>query len=142
MNSISKLYKKYETFIKYILVAGISFIIDASLFYIFNTICTIDIFIATIIARCISSFINYLLNRNKVFNSSESKIKSLIKYYILVIIQMIVSGSLVKLLAKVILVNPIFIKVPVEFILFVCNYLIQKIYIFKGRTNENNSKKL
>ncbi len=142
MNSISKLYKKYETFIKYILVAGISFIIDASLFYIFNTICTIDIFMATIIARCVSSFINYLLNRNKVFNSSESKIKSLIKYYILVVIQMIVSGSLVKLLAKVILVNPVFIKVPVEFILFVCNYLIQKIYIFKGRTNENNSKKL
>ncbi len=135
---IKKLLNKYETFLKYILVAGISFVIDATLFYIFNTLCLLDIILATIIARCISSFINYLLNRDKVFKSNVSKAESLLKYYGLVVVQMMVSALVVKGLSKIIPVNPVFIKVPVEFILFICNYLIQKIFIFKRGKNENN----
>ena len=50
---------------------------------------------------------------------------------------MLVSAFVVNNLYKIIHINATFIKVPVEFILFICNYLIQKILIFKRGNNEN-----
>lgn len=137
INKIKELLKKYETFIKYLFVAGISFIIDICLFTLFNNILKFQakIIIATIIARIISSFINYLLNNGIVFKSDEKKIKTLVKYYILVVIQMFVSAFLVDNLFKVIKIDATFIKIPVELILFICNYLIQKLLIFKRGNN-------
>lgn len=129
---IKDLIKKYETFIKYIIVAVVSFLIDIGLFTAFNYLIK-NIIIATIIARCISSFVNYLLNKNQVFNSEEKTKTTIIKYYSLVIIQMLISALLVDNLYKVIKINATIIKIPVEFMLFICNYLIQKIIIFKNK---------
>lgn len=141
IKKIKELIKKYETFIKYIIVAGLSFLIDIVLFTIFNNIFSFNkqIIIATILARIVSSFINYLLNRDKVFKSNENKFKTIIKYYILVVIQMCVSAFVVDNLYEILNINATLIKVPVEFILFICNYLIQKLLIFKRGNNENNN---
>lgn len=135
---IKKTYKKYETFLKYIFVAGISFVIDILFFNIFNNLISLSIIISTICARVISSFINYLLNRDKVFKSDENKLKTVIKYYILVIIQMSVSALFVDNLYKLVKINPTIIKIPVEFTLFICNYIIQKVLIFKKGNHEKN----
>lgn len=139
---IKELIKKYEMFIKYIMVAGISFLIDIVLFTIFNKIFNFSfkIILATILARIVSSFINYLLNRDKVFKSDENKVKTAIKYYILVVIQMFVSAFLVDNLYSLLKIDATFIKIPVELFLFVCNYLIQKVFIFKKVKNEINKK--
>lgn len=135
IDKIKSLLKKYETFIKYIFVAGISFTIDIVFFNIFNIVFAKKIIIATILARIISSFINYLLNRDKVFKSDENNRKTIIKYYILVVVQMLISAFVVDNLYEMLEVNATLIKVPVEFILFVCNYLIQKLLIFKRGKN-------
>lgn len=138
IKKVRELIKKYEMFIKYIFVAGISFVIDIVFFSIFKFIFVGNIIIATILARIISSFINYLLNKDKVFKSNEKSSKTIIKYYALVVIQMLVSAFAVDNLYKLLSINATLIKVPVEFILFICNYLIQKILIFKRGKNENN----
>ena len=132
---MKKVMNKYYMFLKYILVAGLSFFIDITIFTILNTLLRCNF-----IARIISSFINYLLNKEKVFKSDESVSNTIIKYYILVVIQMFVSALLVTNFQKIFKINATFIKIPVEFFLFVCNYLIQKILIFKRGQNENNKK--
>ena len=129
---MKEILKKYETFLKYIIVAVISFLIDITLFTIFN-ISTKKIVLSTILARIISSFINYLLNKDKVFKEKDKSFKTIIKYYLLVIVQMLVSALGVKNLYSLIKINPTIIKIPVEIILFMCNYFIQKIFIFKKR---------
>lgn len=131
--------EKYKTFLKYIFVALISFLIDIAFFNLFlyklvNN--SYKIIIATILARIISSLINFFLNKNKVFNSNERLFISLIKYYCLVIIQMLISAFLVNNIYNLLTINPTFIKVPVELFIFICNYLIQKMFIFK-RKNED-----
>lgn len=134
-----KYINKYQTFLKYLFVAIISFIIDITFFNIFLFIFKTNlnkIIYATICARIISSYINYLLNKNKVFNSKEKYLKTLIKYYSLVVIQMLVSAFLVNNIYNIITINPTLIKIPVEFTIFIVNYLIQKIYIFKRGKNE------
>lgn len=131
---LKELIKKYEMFLKYIFVAGISFLIDITLFAFFNRMLnfSFNIILATILARIISSFINYLMNRDKVFKSTENKLKTAIKYYILVIIQMFISAFLVNNLYGLFKINATIIKVPVELFLFICNYIIQKLFIFKS----------
>ena len=57
--------------------------------------------------------------------------KTIIGYFVLVVIQMIVSASLVSLIDKFISVNTGIIKVVVDIIIFVVNYIIQKEVIFK-----------
>ena len=138
--NVMKIIKKYETFLKYITVSIISFIIDIAFFniilYVFINIDN-KIIISTIIARIISSLINYLLNKNKVFNSKEKVFNTIIKYYGLVIIQMLISAFMVNFIYSKVSINPTIIKIPVEFIIFICNYLIQKVFIFKKDKNEN-----
>ena len=121
--------KKYQVFIKYIMVAILSFIIDICLFHLFNNL-ILNIIYATIMARVISSIFNFLMNKNKVFQSKNKYTSEFIKYILLVIIQMFLSAFLVDTLAKFILINPTIIKIPVDFIIFIVNYLVQKFLIF------------
>lgn len=139
MQVIKKLIEKYSTFIKYIISAGLSFGIDLGLFTIFVNVLRIGlgdvaIFVATVCARVISSFFNYLMNRNAVFKNndgSKADTKTLIKYYILVVIQMCVSSILVFGLHKVSSINETIVKIPVDVFIFMVNYFVQKLYIFK-----------
>ncbi len=126
-----KLFKKYQTFIKYFGVAIFSFLIDVGFFMLFNTLIKINELPATILARCISSPINFILNRNQVFVSNVKISKSIGKYFSLVIVQMFISGIVVEELCNFVSFNAVFIKIPVEIILFIMNYLIQKFLIFK-----------
>lgn len=138
-NKTIELLKKQIVFIMYTISAGISFVLDLTLFTIFNKLLSpamgeSSILLSTLIARIISSFINYLMNRNKVFSNNSSNLydaKTLIKYYILVAIQLCVSALSVYLIHQVVNTDATLIKIPVDIIIFIINYFIQKYLIFK-----------
>lgn len=119
-----------KVIIKYLVSASSSFIIDITLFFIFEKLFN-NIIIATILARTISSIYNFSINRNVVFKSHSNKMKSLVQYFILVIVQMLVSAYSVNLLFNVIKNYLTIIKIVVDTIIFVGNFLIQKYIIFK-----------
>lgn len=116
---------------KYIMSSGLSFIIDISIFWLINTIFK-NIILATIIARIISSLVNYIINRNIVFKSNLSRRKTIIQYYTLVLVQMLISAFSVDFIFSIIKFNPTIIKIMVDSIIFVVNFLIQKYLIFKN----------
>ncbi len=96
---MKKIIDKYSTFLKYVLSAGICIAIDLSLFTLLNYLFkekfdVLSIALSTIIARIISSCLNYYLNRNKVFNIDEKKFDTptFIEYVLFVITQMIISS--------------------------------------------------
>ena len=118
--------------IKYLFSAGSSFILDNILFNIFIFFVGpggVSIYICTTLARVISSVYNYLINSRIVFKNKDKK--TIIGYFVLVVIQMIASATLVSLIDKFISVNTGIIKVVVDIIIFVVNYIIQKEVIFK-----------
>ena len=82
-------------------------------------------------ARVISSLVNYFINRNKVFKNNENKmdVKTLIRYYLLVIIQMLVSATVVTSIYKSVHIYETLIKIPVEIVLFMVNYFVQKKFL-------------
>lgn len=138
INKIKSLINRYKVFLKYFISAGIAFALDLILFSIFNRLFLFlddkSIIIATIIARVISSFINYLMNRNKVFGTNKAKLtdnKTLTYYYLLVVIQLSISALSVFIIHKFIKIDPTIIKIPVDIVIFIVNYFVQKNIIFK-----------
>lgn len=138
---IKEMINKYITFIKYIGSAGISYVIDMLVFiicsYLFREIKVVSyILISTVVARVISSLINFILNKNKVFSNSNLDNKTtdlLINYYLLVIIQMFMSAILVEIVYKLIGINLIIVKFLIDCCIFVANYFIQKKFIFNNK---------
>lgn len=126
--------EEIKRIIKYLFSAGSSFVIDLVLFTIFNyllkDIGSISIIISTVIARILSSLYNYFINSRFVFGNYDKS--SIFKYYALVVIQMITSATSVYLLNLVMpKVNDTLIKIFIDVIIFVVNYIIQKKVIFK-----------
>lgn len=127
----------YKMFIKYIFASASAFIVDILLFALFSKILKIphNIFIATILARIISSIYNYTVNANMVFKNKNKS--SLIKYAILVVVQMCVSGLAVEAICNLLNVaNPVPIKIIVDIIIFIVNFIVQREFIFVGENNE------
>ena len=130
MNNLIKMNKKeIVRIIKYTFSAGSSFVIDIALFTLFNYLIK-NILVSTILARIISSLYNYFINSKYVFKKYNKS--SIIKYYILVIVQMFVSGISVTLLSNLLpSINDSIIKVFVDIIIFIVNYIVQKEVVFK-----------
>ena len=85
-------------------------------------------------ARLISSMYNYLFNSNLIFK--DMNIKSLSKYYILVVIQMFISGCFVTYLYSLLNISVIVIKIIVDFILWIMNTFFQRQFVFVGDKHE------
>ena len=124
----------YKLFAKYIISSISSFIIDVILFNIFLLLLNKyevpnSIIIATIIARILSSLYNFRLNAKMVFKNMNNK--SLIRYVTLVIIQMLVSAFCVNYASNAIPWDVTFIKIIIDIIIFMVNFVVQREFVFK-----------
>ena len=135
-NPVKDSFEIYKLFVKFIFAGLSSFLIDIILFWIFSKIIhgKDAILFSTICARVLSSLYNFTVNAKMVFKNKNSL--SFIKYVILCLIQMFVSGFAVEYLAKIIKINVIILKLIVDVILFVVNFVIQRTFIFVGEKNE------
>ena len=130
--------KIYKLFIKYIIASLSSFMLDILLFTIFvgllpeiNFIGVTQIVVATIIARIISSIYNFAINSKVVFKNKNDN--SIIKYFLLCIVQMFISAFIVSELFKILQINSTLIKIIVDAVIFIANFIIQREWVFKKK---------
>ena len=129
----------YKLFIKYIVASLSSFLVDILLFTLIlsllpeiNLGIITSIVLASILARIASSIYNFKINEKLVFKNKSKN--SLIKYFILVIVQMFVSAFVVSGLFKMTHLNSTVLKIIVDLIIFVINFLIQREWVFKNKS--------
>ncbi len=93
--------------------------------------------IAAFLAWVVSSFINFTINRKWVFHADSSYRKAFLEYYSLAaVVFCIKTFGFLELLTRILHLE-LWFAVPVaEAILFVCNYFIQKKWIFGRRKQE------
>lgn len=135
--------------VKYLFSAGFSFALDLFLFWlllnvIINSNDGYSILIAAVCARVVSSFINYILNRNMVFGSNNNTridLKTMFQYYLLVVIQLAVSTICTIILNNFIKIDTTVIKGMIDILIFVVNYFVQKFIIFNKEIVWNINKK-
>jgi dolichyl-phosphate beta-D-mannosyltransferase len=137
-----KIYKvTLAPFLKYLISATSSFILDILSFkWILAILIAFGsvegakvITISTIIARIISSTFNFYLNKKFVFKYEQNTKNSLLKYYSLCIVQMLLSAALVTIVWKYTKYAETSIKIVVDSILFLVSYFIQQRWVFKRK---------
>ena len=99
--------------------------------------------IATVGSRVTSSIFNYCYNHKIVFKDKGRH--TVLKYYILCIIQMIASGWLVTLFINLCHADKVglsvIVKMIVDFCLFLCSYQIQRKWVFAGKKENTDGGK-
>lgn len=127
-----------KIFVKYVISSLSSFILDIFLYTLFvNLLPEIridwltEIVLATIIARIISSIYNFTINSKIVFKNQNKD--SIIKYFILCIVQMFISAFAVSEVFEILHINSTLIKVVVDTIIFIANFAIQREWVFKKK---------
>lgn len=129
-HAIKDSFRIYKLFIKYLLSALTSFILDIlsfSLFLSFN----LGIILSTIIARIISSIYNFKINEKLIFKKQNKN--ALYKYYVLATFSMLTSAISVKILSASNNTSIILIKIVVDLIIFILNFIVQREWVFKNK---------
>ena len=125
----------FKNFFKYMMSSATSFLIDILLFQIILMAAKdMDagqrILVATIGSRLGSSIVNYAMNHKLVFNSKVPGKQTIVKYYILVVVQMLASAGLVAAIYSMSGIPETVIKIVVDSLLFLLSYRIQKKLVF------------
>lgn len=128
----------YGLILKYLSSSILSFVLDWGLFTfliwllgnIAGDLGQINIYIATAGARIVSSLFNFALNRTVVFRSREGIGKTMIRYYILCVCQLLCSAGLVHLLSLTGCPSAV-AKIPVDILLFCISFRIQRSWVFR-----------
>ena len=89
----------YKFVLSYFISSIVSFVTDIAAFYILCRLLSSLLLgfteaASTALARVISSFVNYSINRKKVFKSEAKAKDTLLKYYALAVPQMLISAGL------------------------------------------------
>ena len=93
--------------------------------------------LAALIAWIVSSFINFTINRKWVFHANGPYKKAFLEYYSLAaVVFCIKTFGFLELLTRVLHLELWFAAPVAEAILFVCNFFIQKKWIFKRKEKD------
>lgn len=135
-NPVIDSFRIYSVFFKYIVGSCSSFVVDIAAFSGFTILLRFYyedayIILSTILARILSSVYNYFINYKVVFCSNKEVKNTIFKYYMLCLIQMMISAFIVKAIAEISTLSLVGVKILVDCILFIFSFYIQKHFIFK-----------
>lgn len=132
----------YGLIVKYLCSSAASMVVDNLVFFLLKQFPFITFlgvpqtFLATAVARIVSSLVNYTINSKVVFGENGDK-KTLSRYYLLAVCQMAVSASALFVIEKLLFVNHAFIstllKMLVDTVLFFMSFRLQHKWVFKTK---------
>lgn len=138
----------YKVFLKFMLSSLSSFLIDIFLYWILGYILrplipekivipyfnmSVLILMRTVISRLLSSLYNFFMNKNQVFKNDSRSPVIIVKYYILCIVQLLLSALLVNYLLTFITYSTLR-KCIIDTVLFAISFQIQREWVFKKVT--------
>ncbi len=131
-------FRIFKILIAFVSSSVISCVVDVLMFAIFIKVFgflseEIQIFLATAIARVISSIVNYFINHKAVFKSRSDVKATIWRYYLLCIVQMLFAYLGVYLLVHFTHFNEVLMKLLTDFILFLVSFQIQRDFIFQTK---------
>ncbi len=101
------------------------------------------VLIATVIARAISSFLNFNLNNRMVFHGRGNYEKMMLRYYALAVPVMLVSAGLVALLSGLAGTGASFLTTLIKFVVDIClfflSFRIQQPWVFREAKSAHRS---
>ncbi len=118
----------YGKILKFLTSSMASFAVDYGLFFLLYTAFKLEYWFSYVLARAVSSFVNYMINRHIVFANGRKS--SVIKYYLLALFIMAL-GSIGGDLLATAGIPGLLSKLIVDLPLFFLSYTVQRKYIFR-----------
>lgn len=138
-NPIRDSVKIYMIFGKFLFSSLSSSVVDLALFSLFCFLLKdmqwgkiTYVMAATVFARILSAFYNYLLNLKVVFQSESPVRSTLPRYVLLAAVQMSLSALLVGKLYPLFGGAEVLVKIPVDVVLFFLSFVIQREFVYKA----------
>ncbi len=124
--------KRHVLLFKYSFVSLLSFLIDYAIFVTLHHF-TNTIFFSLLIARISSGLFNFYHNKYNVYEAPDKAnlLKEVLSYTLLALVVFGVAYLLIRVGHDYLHMNIIIAKILVDGILFVTNFLVQKLIIFK-----------
>lgn len=129
----------YKLIFKFMLSSGASAIVDIIAFFLFSLLLgellgDMTIGVCTFLARAISSVVNFMTNKKVVFSNDGNLKKTVLKYYMLALPQMMLSLGSVYLLAWLFGQGAAhfttMFKIVIDTVLFIISFQIQREWVF------------
>lgn len=127
-----------KRFALYTGASTVAMVVDLVLFILFaeiilkNVNANISILVATVIARVTSSTINFHLSK-KAFESKDLKKTAILKFFGLIICQLLLSAGLVMIIYRFVKIPKTVIKCIVDTALYLVFYKINSRFVFRGK---------
>ncbi len=126
-------FRIYRHFITFISVSLASFLLDYALYATCFHFFALSVTLSTLLARVISSVFNFLMNRHIVFHNHDNVWKKALEYFLLAACILACNMFCIHLLVDVLGWSKFWAKLPVEILLFLVNFSVQKMLIFRKK---------
>ena len=137
MKKIKELYNKYKEIINYLIIGGLTTVVSLVVYYgltltILNPNNGVELQIANIISWIVAVTFAYFTNRKFVFSVSEkATFKEGVKFYLARVATLFVDMALMYVFVTRLSFNDKIIKIIVQVIVIVLNYVFSKFIVFK-----------
>lgn len=136
-NQIKKIYNKYKEIIHYLIVGGLTTVVSLGVYYIgvltvLNPTVSLQLQIANVMSWVAAVTFAYFANRKYVFESCNNNIfNEAISFYVSRVSTLIMDMAIMFIFVTVLGFNDKIMKLMVQFIVTVVNYLLSKLFVFK-----------
>ena len=135
----------YKTPLFYLLVSVASWLLDIGIFsllsnFVFTGSAAYQIYLSTIAARIFSGVFNFIMFAYVVFPSKNKKYKMGVKYFVLFVVNMLLSASLTYAFSYLSTALT-FIKVIVDLVIAIANYFINLTWVFATKKRKQKKEK-
>lgn len=143
---IKNMYIKYKEIINYLIFGVLTTVVSLATYYllvftILNPDNPIELQIANIISWITCVTFAYVTNRKYVFDSKEKNIlKEMIKFYSARLLVLPIDMGFMYIFVSKLHYNDKIIKIIVQIIIIITNYILSKLLVFKENKEKKQSK--
>ncbi len=134
-----KMYHKYEEIINYLIIGGLTTLVSLIVYYgltltIFDPNNGLELQITNVISWVISVTFAYFTNRKYVFKQKDKvNLKEASQFYLSRVSTLLIDMLLMYILVTKLEFNDKIIKIIVQVIVIVLNYVLSKFFVFKKK---------
>lgn len=127
--------EQYYSILMYLVMGGITTLINIVTFYLFNSTLGLNYTIANIIAWVFAVLFAYISNKLYVFESKHNNFSELIQeissFFGFRVLSLFMDLAVMFVCISILSMNPLLAKVLANVVVLIANYVFSKLFIFK-----------
>lgn len=133
-SKIINLYNKYKMIFWYLVFGVLTTVVNIVVYFLLREICNVNYLISNAFAWFFSVLFAYVTNRKYVFESQSREILAEItKFFSSRLATGVLDMFLMWLLVSFTPINDLYIKIFVNVIVIILNYIFSKVFVFRER---------